>query len=214
MQELELAVLPYPEEIPEDWQAPPQYRFFVPDQLHVVMGASGKPAQEVLSAPLLREGIPLYKRRGGGGTVLLGPHCVVLTVHARVAHLYHNLRYFSAINRALMTCLEPMLDCSLEERGISDIACAGKKIVGSSIFRRKYFLLYQASILIDLPIETIQRVLAHPPKEPDYRQNRSHRDFLTCLKTLGYSGSATQCAETLQAAFGSVLPKQLELADV
>ena len=47
-------------------------------------------------------------------------------------------------------------------------------------------MLYQASVLIDLDIDLVDRALRHPTKEPDYRKGRSHSDFLSDLKSFGF----------------------------
>ena len=71
------------------------------------------------------------------------------------------------------------------QRGLSDIAVEDRKIVGTSIYRRKQYLLYQASILVDLNLELMEKVLQPPPRQPDYRRDRDHRGFVTCLRDLG-----------------------------
>ena len=44
--------------------------------------------------------------------------------------------------------------------------------------------IYQASLLISLDMEAIERYLSHPSKEPDYRQSRSHSQFLSSVNQL------------------------------
>lgn len=208
MSQANIEVLPYPETIQEDMAEQVKTEIFQPDQLHVVMGASGKAHNEVFVENMVTDGIPLYKRKGGGGTVLLGDHCVVLTVHAHVRQRYENLRYFRAINHVLIQKLHASTGHDYQQRGISDVACGGLKVVGTSIFRRRFYLLYQASILLESPIELIERYLKMPPKEPDYRQGRSHRQFVTSLKDLGLQ----QTAQKFMGELGKNLNDQLQLA--
>lgn len=158
---------------------------FQPQSHHVVMGAAGKAEQEVHESAMEDRQMPLYKRKGGGGTVLLGPETIVVTVHAGVAHRFKNLAYFQAVNSALIAAMERFNPGPFRQRGISDIAQGELKVVGTSIYRKREYLLYQASVLYDLNLELMNQVLKHPPKEPDYRQGRSHGAFLTSLSALG-----------------------------
>lgn len=177
--------IPYPEEIRETPLGGLEIEVHRPSAHHVVMGASGRVLQEVYPDELISEGIPLYKRKGGGGTVLLGPETLVVTVHAGVAHLYRNLAYFTAINASLISLFRTWQPADYYHRGISDIAVGNRKLVGSSIFRRRQYLLFQASILVSLDLPLMRRLLRHPPKEPDYRAGRDHGAFLTSLRQLG-----------------------------
>lgn len=134
-----------------------------PDSYAVVMGASGKVEREVVIEHMEADGIPVFKRRGGGGTVLLGPHVLVITVRAGVQQPFQNGSYFAAINRAMMHVMERWGVPNLAQRGLSDIATGTQKLVGSSIFRRKSLLLYQASLLVASEDGLMSRYLQHPP---------------------------------------------------
>ncbi|MCB9228768.1 MAG: hypothetical protein H6618_04070 [Deltaproteobacteria bacterium] len=156
---------------------------WVPEYPMVVLGSSNRVEEECLEEACLRDGIPLLKRYGGGGTVLLHPGCVVLSLGLWTEHPYRNDRYFSMINQALAGCLLsrwPELE-GIEERGISDLAIGGKKIAGTSLFRSRHYLLYQASVLVEPRAQLMGRYLAHPGREPEYRQGRSHEDFVSGL---------------------------------
>ena len=118
--------------------------------------------------------------------MLLYPGCVVFSFGAWVQHLYHNDQYFEGINRGVIACLEagfPTLGGKLAQQGISDLAYEGRKVCGSSLFRSKQYLLFQASLLVDDGLAWIETYLKHPSKEPNYREGRSHRDFVTFLGT-------------------------------
>ena len=200
---------PYPEDIRETPLGQLDVEVYRPAEIQVVMGASGRPEREVYGEILQAAGIPLFKRKGGGGTVVLGPDTIVVTIHAGVAHPFQNLGYFKAINRAMIEIFQQWRDLPYRHSGISDIACEDRKIVGTSIFRRKQYLLYQASILVKADFDLIHRLLRHPPREPDYRKGRTHRDFITDLRTLGIQTALPQLIQDLQTQLPQRLPERL-----
>ena len=78
-------------------------------------------------------------------------------------------------------------DPSLErvyQDGLSDLCFEGKKIAGTSLFRSRNYLLYQASILCDGTMPLINRYLKHPSKEPSYRKGKDHSLFVTDLSSI------------------------------
>lgn len=204
------AWLPYPESL--DAAALDEIRLAVtlPDNHHVVMGAAGKSEREVFAETLRARGIPLYKRKGGGGTVLLGPETIIITIHAYATHQFQNLAYFSAVNQALITVFRQWADLDYGERGISDITVGPRKILGSSIYRRKHLLLYQASLLHHLNIDLVEQTLRHPPKEPDYRAGRDHRAFMTSLTDLGITAAKQTLADDLRTQLPPHLAENID----
>lgn len=203
---------PYPEQVLMTERGQLVLDVSLPNTWQVVMGAAGKPEQEVDVQALAEHGVPLYKRKGGGGTVLLGPGTIVVTVHTGVAHTFKNLAYFTAINRALMAVFATWAPLPYHQRGISDIAVNDYKIVGSSIYRSRQYLLYQASILVDFDLALMAQLLRHPPREPDYRRGRSHGSFLTNLRALGITRSETDMVADLKAQLPDLL--QAAIAEV
>jgi len=204
---------PYPEEIRETPLGQIDVVVHRPDSHHVVMGAGGRAEKEVFASCLNEEGIPLFKRKGGGGTVLLGPETLVVTIHAGVEHLYRNLAYFQGINEALMTVFRNWKTLDFAQKGISDIAVDDRKIVGTSIFRRRQYLLFQASILVELDLERMTRLLKPPPREPDYRRGRDHGAFVTCLRDLGITLSSEAMMNDLQTLLPGFLRRELDKID-
>ena len=91
----------------------------------------------------------------------------------------------------------------MAQRGLSDIVSGDKKIAGTSLFRKKYLLVYQGSLLVDPEFDLIFELLKHPSREPDYRQGRDHKDFVTSLRELGCSTSASVLAKSCQEFFSS-----------
>lgn len=157
------------------------YKVFVPPATAVVLGQNNKALKEVHEANCAKDGIPVLRRKGGGGTVVLHAGCVVVSIGGWVKDYYDNGGYFIRLNQAVIDALalkEPRL-AGLGQNGISDIVWGDLKVAGTSLFRSRNYFLYQASVLIDPMLPLIEAYLQHPSKEPDYRGNRSHRQFVT-----------------------------------
>jgi len=157
-----------------------------PDKTVVVLGSSNKVETEVERENCLADGVEILRRYGGGGTVALYAGCVVLSLGVWVKKYFHNDLYFRLLNQAVINVLKKQVGdkVSFSQNGISDIVSGDRKFCGTSMFRSRNYLLYQASIICDLDLAIIDRYLKHPSKEPDYRGNRSHADFLVGLSEL------------------------------
>jgi lipoate-protein ligase A len=156
---------------------------FVPSSTVVVLGSSNVIDVEVNKDFCNEQQIPVLKRYGGGGTVVLYSGCIVVSAGMWVRQHFQNQEYFQRINQVVIDILgemNPVLK-ELNQRGLSDISFKGKKIAGTSLFRSRNYLLYQASIVVEPDLALINACLMHPSKEPDYRQGRSHSDFMTSL---------------------------------
>ncbi len=154
---------------------------FFPHEHLVVCGRSEKPEIEANTQNCQRDNVSVLKRRGGGGTVLLGPNTLVISLGVWLKDYYKNKFYFEMINRSVIETLEtlnPETKNKLSQNGISDIVCGSKKIAGTSMYRSRNYLLYQGSLLVDADINKIATYINHPSKEPEYRQSRKHSDFL------------------------------------
>lgn len=179
---------------------------FKPQESMVVLGSSNRSSEEADEVNCIEDQIPILKRYGGGGTVLLYPGCVVVTIGCWVEDYYANNEYFKRLNASIIEALSvswPLLS-ELAQRGISDIAMNEQKVVGTSLFRSRNYLLYQASIIVDLDIASIMRYLKHPSKEPDYRRGRNHKDFL-----IGIGGLVSASVEEVVAVLSKELPNAL-----
>lgn len=184
---------------------------FVPESPLVVLGASNVLEGEVHEAHCREDDVPVLKRYGGGGTVLLYSGSLVVSLGTWVKQHYQNKLYFQALNQAVIGALAtrwPALD-ALGQNGLSDITFGDKKVAGTSLFRSRNYLLYQASILADLDVIAIQRYLKHPTKEPDYRAGRDHRSFLTSLSEIVSDFSVAAALTILQAELPRTLAVML-----
>ena len=176
----------------------PLSRIYEPDSLCAVLGAAGKPEQDLLLDALERDGVPWMRRRGGGGTVVLGPGQVVLAVVTEVDSPFRNREYAGQINSWIVEALRRLSVTGAQPAGISDLAIREKKIVGTSIYRTRLVLFYQASILVSADISLFTRYLAMPARVPDYRRGRTHEDFCTTLAREGFKGGVQEVADALR----------------
>ena len=165
------------------------YSVFVwrPEETSLVLGQSNHPESSLISENVIQDQIPVYKRPSGGETVILTNNMLVVSVAFRVKSLQNPKIYFEKINHAIIQALESQGVQGLYQRGISDISIHQKKILGSSIYRTTEKMFYHAVLNISESIDTISKYIAHPSKEPDYRQGRSHKEFVTSLSEAGYN---------------------------
>ena len=154
---------------------------FIPPSPVVVMARSN-PSTDCNHLFCSRNNIAILKRLGGGGSVVLYNGCVVISLGIWLNSYFKNDIFFTLIQNALIDFLESNYTLpNISQKGISDLVIANQKFLGSSIYRSKNYLLYQASIIVKLDIKLIENCLPHPSKEPKYRKNKSHKQFLTSL---------------------------------
>lgn len=155
----------------------------------VVIGRGGSEELEVKADNCIRDGVPVFRRKTGGGAVVLMPGVLVFSLAKKVAKDLVIREYTEQVNGQVINFLSGLGVKDLTVRGISDICIGKRKIMGSGMFRRKKILFFQGSILVDPDINMMDRYLKPPPKPPDYRDNRNHADFITTLRHHGINES-------------------------
>jgi lipoate-protein ligase A len=60
-------------------------------------------------------------------------------------------------------------------------AAAPRKFSGNSMRARRSHLLYHGTLLYDFDLRLIESCLQMPPRQPDYREQRSHVEFVSNL---------------------------------
>jgi lipoate---protein ligase len=153
----------------------------------VVLGAGGKLADDVHEDACAADGVPILRRSSGGGTVLLGAGCLLYSVILRfdrdpaLADLHGSYRY---ILGRMLRGLSPQVP-ALALQGSSDLTWADRKFSGNAQQRKRTHLLHHGTLLYAFDITAIARYLKTPPRQPEYRQQRVHGDFLANLPIAG-----------------------------
>jgi len=164
-------------------------RFWEPRQYFAVLGHSGKIQAEVDLISCRANSIPVLRRCSGGGTVLQGPGCLNYSLILRIRNR-SSLQGVTEANRFIMrrlkSILEPIMDSEIEIQGISDLAIEKRKFSGNAQYRRRRYLLFHGTFLLHFDFSMIEKLLPVPSKQPAYRQNRSHGNFLTNLNLPPY----------------------------
>jgi lipoate-protein ligase A len=92
-------------------------------------------------------------------------------------------------NRAALAGI--VSNSEMQVRGHTDLTVGGLKFSGNAQRRRKHCLLFHGTFLLDFDIALIEKFLSMPSRQPAYRRNRAHADFLT---NLGVSADAVKSA--------------------
>jgi lipoate---protein ligase len=157
-------------------------RFWEPTQHFVVLGYANKAEAEVNLEACRSHQIPIFRRCSGGGAVLQGPGCLnytlVLKIHDALESITETNCFVMKRNAATLSTL---IRKSVSVKGFTDLALDGLKFSGNSQRRRRNFLLFHGTFLLDFDLALVQKVLRLPSKQPPYRQNRPHEDFLINL---------------------------------
>jgi lipoate-protein ligase A len=172
----------------ESQPGPEILAFWEPREPFVVVGYANKIAREVNLAACVEAGIPVFRRCSGGGTVVQLPgglnYSLILriTPDAPLAGITSANQYIMETNRAALATLLPDHQAgAVSVRGHTDLCLGNLKFAGNSQRRRRHYLLFHGTLLLDCDLQLIRQLLPMPSLEPDYRAHRPHEEFLTNL---------------------------------
>ncbi|KJJ83710.1 biotin/lipoate A/B protein ligase [Candidatus Omnitrophus magneticus] len=156
-------------------------RFWESKEYFIVLGRSSKASDDCILDNCKKDTIKIIRRSSGGGTILQGPGCLNYSLILS----YKKNEQLKSITSSYEIILGKIAG-KLREHGIpaqvkpiSDIAIENKKISGNAQTRKKIYFLHHGTILFNFNLKKISLYLAHPPKEPSYRESRKHLDFMT-----------------------------------
>jgi lipoate-protein ligase A len=185
------ALLEWAEEENPAWEF---LRLWESPQPLVVVGRSSRVALEVNADSCRQRNIPILRRSSGGAAIVAGPGCLMYALvlsyklrpelkDIRRAHA-HVLSRFAASLSTTFTG-----KATIAQAGTSDLIYTAsderplfaRKFSGNSLRARRSHLLYHGTLLYDFDLGLIEACLKLPPRQPDYRGQRSHADFVTNL---------------------------------
>ncbi|MBI4431950.1 MAG: hypothetical protein HY592_00495 [Candidatus Omnitrophica bacterium] len=121
--------------------------------------------------------LSILRRCSGGGTVVQGPGCLN---YALILKIQGNV---TQTNRAVMEkhreALEKIMRREVTVEGHTDLVVDSLKFSGNAQRRKKTHLLFHGTFLLNFDLTRIEKTLTIPEKQPAYRKNRPHKDFLT-----------------------------------
>lgn len=162
----------------EAGQIPGALRFWESSHWFVVLGRSGQVADELQRAAIEQDGVPVYRRSSGGGTVVQGPGCLNFAIVRPKQDGCEDVREsYRCISARILDVLR-QLHVHAQYEPISDLAIAGRKFSGNAQRRSRRFLLHHGTLLYDFDLGRITRYLKLPVHQPPYRAHRCHTDFV------------------------------------
>jgi lipoate-protein ligase A len=174
----------------------------------VVVGRSSRVSKEVNEPFCRQEHIPILRRSSGGAAIVTGPGCLMYALvlsYAVRPELKDITRAHSYILKQLTTSLGPLLSRAgtITCAGTSDLAlrdekdvATARKFSGNSLRMKRTHLLYHGTLLYAFDLGLIEKCLRTPPRQPGYRNSRSHGDFV-----MNVPATRQQLADAVITAF-------------
>lgn len=173
----------------------------------VVVSRSRSPEREVFFDRCRQDDVPVVLRPSGGGAVVLAVGVLTASIVTRPQGAGHGAdREFSRFCRRVCEALERCGVSGIQMRGVSDLCLGDRKIAGTALRLWQGLVLFQVSVLVTMDLSLIDRYLPMPSREPDYRQGRGHREFVTSLYEQGFTVSESILVEAIGASFEKELP--------
>jgi lipoate-protein ligase A len=182
------------------------FEIYEATRIEIVLGRSATAEDDLHLERCLDDGVPIHRRSGGGGTVVLSPGVIILSIGGKSRVPYHLREHMRGVNDRIIEVLGGLGVQELSHEGISDIALHGRKILGSSLYRSRDLVLYQGSLLLHPDLSLMDRYLRQPERQPAYRRGRPHDQFVTSLRLAGYSLTASEVVTRLKKAFRERVP--------
>jgi lipoate-protein ligase A len=185
-------------------------RFWESTDYFIVVGYAARVAEEVDLEACRALDIPVLRRCSGGGTVLQGPGCLNYSLVLPLSAVApDDTATIPATNRFVMErhqeALTQLLGQPVAVAGHTDLILGDRKFSGNAQRRRREWFLFHGTFLLDFKLDLIGRTLRPPPRQPAYRQQRDHGDFLTSLRV---SPEAIQ--QALRSAWSAEVPTDAE----
>ena len=158
-------------------------RLWEPRETFVVIGRSSPLEKEVNVPWCASQKIKMFRRSSGGASIVTGPGCLMYAVLLDLKKRPH-LRMLDKAHRKVMETMSSALSSigiETQIEGTCDLTIDGRKVSGNSLRVKRNFLIYHGTMICDFDTATISQCLGTPVRQPDYRANRSHDEFLASI---------------------------------
>lgn len=155
-------------------------RIWEPTRYCVVLGRSNRAGVEADLEACRRDDVPVLRRMSGGGAVVIGPGCLCFTLTLPI-HAEHQRLGITGTTAALLGRMAASLQSLLPGsavRGISDLTVTELKFSGNAQRWQRQAFLHHGTLLYDFDLPRVGRYLRTPSRQPEYRAERSHAEFI------------------------------------
>lgn len=158
-------------------------RFWESTEYAVILGRSNRPEVEVLLDACKADRVPVLRRASGGGAVVIGPGCLCYSLVLPLNSLHKSLGVPGVTGPLMRRSAQGLNQfiAGVDVFGTSDLVWNGLKVSGNAQRWSRNAFIHHGTILHAFDLDRVRRYLAHPSREPDYRQSRCHLDFVTNL---------------------------------
>jgi lipoate---protein ligase len=168
----------------EDAQSPREtLRLWESPEPFVVVGRSSQFALEVNLPFCQQQRIPILRRASGGAAIVAAPGCLMYAVvlsYEKRPHLRSLDQAHSFVLNTTLAALKPLVSGATRQ-GTSDLTLGQYKFSGNSVRCKRRNFLYHGTLLYDFPLPLVEQCLLMPSRQPEYRQQRAHRQFIANL---------------------------------
>ncbi len=180
----------------EDVASPGVIRLWESTEPGIVLGYGNSIRTEVNIDRVRSAQISVIRRCSGGGTVFQGPGCLnyVLVLptdlHPNLASINGTTHWvMSRVRETIQSLSDEIAPTApglvfpyhIEIKGTSDLVINQIKFSGNAQRRRRTHVLFHGTILCQMDLNALNDMLAHPSREPAYRNQRTHLEFVCNL---------------------------------
>lgn len=159
-------------------------RLWQPENYFVVLGHSNKLHAEVDVEQCRKAGVAVARRISGGGAVVQGPGCLNYSLVLNIERLSLTSigDTFDFVLERHRQAFQELRNAEVRIEGGSDLTTAGRKFSGNAQYRKKHYALVHGTFLLHFDLSLIECCLKMPKRQPEYRHNRSHTEFVANLQ--------------------------------
>lgn len=144
----------------------------------VVLGISRSPEEDLYLPALRADHIPIIRRYSGGGTVFIDKNSILVTWIMNSSELMASAQDLMLWTYKIYAPIFPATFAIHE----NDYTLGDKKIAGNAQYIQRFRWVHHSTFLWDMDIHKLSRYLPIPQKQPIYRKQRKHQDFLTTIR--------------------------------